>query len=413
MEDEELLKELDSVLQPAISRSWATAKRNAFGADPSDAFLDIVQVEIDNTRVDLSNILQKIDLSVQNCGTTSVERAASDFNDFLSTKEQKLPEVDSSNYMKETERGLQVWDGTRWVTLSKQANVKIEVFQDIDNDFKPAVRVWAKDTLTNTEVLYIDNDILAPGWDLSITRTGNFEESLSDLRKVNPYWEAPLYNISKNSVGVGGMVAGALEIRHVGNLTPWRTGDAFKNAKGWYRNKEGLYEKLSKQKGRGGGGYQKSARRAAGKSGKWSKVGKKFFFVGVAFSGYQMGDAIINDDTNKGEVITKASLDIVIGAIGVWGGPIGWAVAGTYFILDVSGAFGDWGTPSGISQSDYDAYQKNLFQQKYGDRIRALEFDVEYKPTFDKNINQYLFEESQMKIDNTRVATPKIIFEKF
>ena len=411
MEDE-LLKELDSILQPAISKSWANAKRNAYGSDPQDAFLDLLKVQIDNTRVDLSKILYKIDLSMTSCSSTSVEYEADEFDVFFPTIVNELPEVTVSDYIKETVDGYEVWDGMRWIPTSKQANFKVDVFQNPENNNIPAVRVWAHDIKTKTNVLFIDNDIVQPGWDLSMTNMGDFGES--NLMPLNGggYWEDPMYNIAKNSTALGGITAGVMELRHVGNITPWRTGDAFKLAEGWYRNKEGIYENLNKQRGRGAGGYQKSANRALKSSKVFSRLGKLCFGASIVYSGYGAYDAFDSNDSNQKEVYTKATVDIVIGAIGVWGGPIGWVVAGTYFILDVSGALGDWGQPSGISQSEYDYNLTREIRQKYGHRMRLLEFDCEYIHPKEHQIKEMYLEERTVKRDNTRVAMPKILFKK-
>ena len=245
-----------------------------------------------------------------------------------------------------------------------------------------------------------------------MTRVGDYDETMDSFSNNGGYWESPGYNIAKNSLGIGGTVAGALELRQGGNLTPWNTGDAFKNAKGWYRNKEGLYERLSKQRGRGGGGYQKSAQRAAGKAGKWFKIGRKLFWVGAVVSVYDGGDALYRNDSNKAEVVTKATVDIVIGAIGVWGGPIGWAIAGTYFILDVSGAFGDWGQPSGLSTEENRLRLQQNFNNRYGSFIKRAEIDFEMEcvPSLEDS-KQYYLEEREVKIDNLKVNRRKIIFD--
>ena len=408
MEDE-LLQELDSILKPAIERAFTSTKRQKPIGALEEAVLENIKVEIDNTRVALSNTFYKLDLA-QKSHKTSVERASCDFVDSFSLKkEQALPQVEASDYIKELEKGYEVWDGVRWVSVSKEANIKIDIVENWEFNNEPSVRVWAHDPKTKTNVLFVDRNLNKPGWDLSLTQTGDRFEEL--LPSKSMYWESPIYAIAKNSVGIGGITAGALEIRHVGNMTPWRTGSSFKNSAGWYRNKEGIYEQLSKQKGKGAGGYQKSAQRAFNKSAKWNKLGKKFFYVGAAISVYDARTAIVNNDVNRGEVVTKAAVDIFIGAVGVWGGPIGWAVAGTYFILDVSGAFGDWGQAKGISQTEYDHNALKQLQQKHGEHLRSLEFNIDFTPTLEHQFKDFYLEERTIKRDNTRVVMPQIIFE--
>ncbi len=49
------------------------------------------------------------------------------------------------------------------------------------------------------------------------------------------------------------------------------------------------------------------------------------------------------NDGNKWGVTAKAGLDVTMAAIGAFGGPLGWAISGTYFLLDATGALGKWG----------------------------------------------------------------------
>ena len=51
-------------------------------------------------------------------------------------------------------------------------------------------------------------------------------------------------------------------------------------------------------------------------------------------------------DTGSG----KTALGLTIGAISVWGGPVGWVAAGAYFIGDAAGWWGDWGNPIGVKK---------------------------------------------------------------
>lgn len=411
MEDE-LLKELDSILQPAISRSWQSAKRMSRGGDPSDAFLDMFKIEIDNTKVDLSKSLYKLDLAMQGCSTA----AEADANEFMESYGlgEELPKVDEADYVRQANGGFEVWDGLRWVQLSDKSNIKIEIFQNPENDNRPAVRVWAQDSETKTSVVFIDNDVDAPGWDVGYTHNGDGFDSEVEFAALQRggYYENPFYNITKNIIGVGGTFMGLLEIRHVGNLTPWRSGSAIKNADGWYRNAEGIYENLSKQRGRGAGGYQKSTKRALGKAKVFKGAGKVFLGASIVLSATDGVSAYVNQDTNRREVAIKATFDIAIGVIGAVGGPVGWVIAGTYFILDVSGAFGDWGQPSGISQDDYNEFLRKKIQQESGDYINSLKFEVDFVAPLEKSQNNFNIKERSIQIDNTKVALPKIIFFK-
>jgi hypothetical protein len=75
-------------------------------------------------------------------------------------------------------------------------------------------------------------------------------------------------------------------------------------------------------------------------------AGKGVFALQVGISGYQAYSAFKNNDPNAWGVASKAGLDVTMGAIGIWGGPVGWVVSATYFIGDVAGWWGDWGKPT-------------------------------------------------------------------
>jgi len=81
------------------------------------------------------------------------------------------------------------------------------------------------------------------------------------------------------------------------------------------------------------------------------KIVSKFAFgvqVGVSF--YQAGNAWENsdgnwrtNDGNKWGVTGKSAVDILMAAAGTFGGPVGWVIAGTYFLLDATTDMNKWG----------------------------------------------------------------------
>jgi len=89
----------------------------------------------------------------------------------------------------------------------------------------------------------------------------------------------------------------------------------------------------------------------------WGKAGAKYlkfvkragivgFVVNVGISGYGSYDYYYNQNGTDWQVGAKSALDIAMGVASfVW--PIGTAISGAYFILDVSsGGFGGWGIPN-------------------------------------------------------------------
>ena len=80
-------------------------------------------------------------------------------------------------------------------------------------------------------------------------------------------------------------------------------------------------------------------------------------------------------------------------------------------ILDVSGAFGDWGQAKGISETEYNNNALEQLKQKHGEHLRSLEFNIDFAPTLEHQFKDFYLEERTIKRDNTRVIMPQIIFE--
>ena len=126
-----------------------------------------------------------------------------------------------------------------------------------------------------------------------------------------------------------------------GEMMDYAVRTSFKSANSWY-----AYNQLR--------GTQKAWRQMAilGKDGSTLRngmnvLGKGVFAIQASVSGYSAISALASDDANKWGVTGKAALDLTIGAISVWGGPVGWVVGGVYVIGDAAGWWGDWGKPAG------------------------------------------------------------------
>lgn len=68
-------------------------------------------------------------------------------------------------------------------------------------------------------------------------------------------------------------------------------------------------------------------------------VGKVCFGVTAVSSALYAYDAYDNNRSDQTQRYIKAGLDVTMGAIGLWGGPIGWGVSGMYFLVDVCGGW--------------------------------------------------------------------------
>lgn len=156
------------------------------------------------------------------------------------------------------------------------------------------------------------------------------DESANKFVKLLTPWD------KANIIMGGSMVSVGLQ----GELMDYAVRSRFKSNTSWWD-----YNKLR--------GTQKTWRQnfVLGKEGAalrngMTALGKTVFAVQVGGSLINTGVAFYNDDPNKWGVAGKASLDITIGAISVWGGPVGWAIGGIYFIGDAAGWWGDWGKPA-------------------------------------------------------------------
>ncbi len=107
---------------------------------------------------------------------------------------------------------------------------------------------------------------------------------------------------------------------------------------GKWKGKNGVWymEKVDGKKPFWGNQFTGSRKDIIAESMKYSKIGYVLFGVGTTISIIQ--GAISFTKGNIGGAV-KSVVDIAVGAIATWGGPVGWAIGGIYLILDLAGAF--------------------------------------------------------------------------
>lgn len=144
-----------------------------------------------------------------------------------------------------------------------------------------------------------------------------------------------LFDISLNVAGKASSAAGF--------YTGYRQYDLYIEAKwnggvGKWKGKNGVWymEKVDGKKPFFGNQYTGSRKDIIAESTKYSKMGRRLFVVGTIISGIQGIHSLHIGDT-RGAI--KSVIDIAVGVIATWGGPVGWAIGGIYLILDLSGAF--------------------------------------------------------------------------
>ncbi len=86
----------------------------------------------------------------------------------------------------------------------------------------------------------------------------------------------------------------------------------------------------------GGNQWTGARANALSKASYFKLASRGLFVVGTGISLYQGGDALLKGNYDDA---AKFGLDIGMGALATFGGPIGWGIGGGYFVLDVFGAF--------------------------------------------------------------------------
>ncbi|WP_103867029.1 hypothetical protein [Aquimarina sp. I32.4] len=370
----ETLRGVDDILRPAIER----AVKPRFDGKPPTAF-DIgwaLRWEIDNTRTALSEALYKVDLATDEIG---VRR--SHMHQWQSLQPYAADKVNTQDYVRRANNGYQVWDGYKWTQLSKDAKISVTSERSEATHNKLGVVVRAEDIATNTHILFVDNDVYKRGGEITYNGPIGGDPDLGTRfisQEIN--WEDPMYDAVKMGTAITGKAAGALAMNRIGNLTPWHKGENLYKARGWYRNQEGKLRKLSSQRNTVGAGGHRVGARTASNNIKYLKNGAKIcMWISIGISLYEAGSAGFYKDSNRNEVYTKASIDIVMALVGTRGA-IGWVISGSYFILSATGTFGDWGQPSGVTSNgvpyDNSFGQLGTFGSTYSD-----DFDIDYVPS--------------------------------
>ncbi|WP_062055216.1 hypothetical protein [Aquimarina longa] len=393
------LRQLNTILRPAIER----ATKPSFASNPPTAFSIGTRLhrELDHTRTALSQALYKIDLATDDIGADRWHMHQ------LQSLRPYTVEVDTNDYVKKRNNGYQVWDGYRWTQVSKDAKIKVTSERSKATNGQLAVVVRAEDRSTNTHIFFADDNVYKRGGEISYNGPMGDNPDLSPgIMNHEVNWEDHMYNAVKMGTAISGKAAGALAMTRMGNLTPWNKGANLHKAYGWYRNKEGIYRSLSSQRNTiGAGGHRVGAKTASNGIKHFKAAGKICAIVSVAISSYEAGSAIYNQDSNQDEVITKASIDISMALVGAWGGPVGWVISGSYFILSSTGTFGDWGQPSGVNSSGIPYGSNNFGTLGGGASSRYTdEFMIDYIPPIRHKRSMMRERLYQMQaIDNTYV----------
>ncbi|WP_108866187.1 hypothetical protein [Aquimarina aquimarini] len=87
----------------------------------------------------------------------------------------------------------------------------------------------------------------------------------------------------------------------------------------------------------------------------------------------------------------------------------GWAISGTYFLMDANDEFGDWGKPSGYSTQQASAWAREREQWAKED-FHTMDFELDYDAPPEQMRTDMIREIREFKRDKTYVQ-PKMIYQ--
>lgn len=412
------LQELDSILKPLMRKAMQQARQGrpnlqTLPQEIAHAF----KREIDNTRTALSEKMYHIDMAMNGYGDR-VERARCELMDLLPPDEfANDGKITREDYVRESGNGYIVFDGWKWVEMPATTEIRLKIDSTPESNNKPAVHLFAYDAFTQKRVTYIDDSAL------SASETGAlYDEAyrlLMSLDRTIEYTD-PMYNYVQSGGGSIGTIAGTVEAfsmsQHYryGMQNPFNGGSLidgkWKALDGQWHNfreieqAENAFTRNSLKTSK----YWAETRGAkAANAFKWT--GRICFVITASVSAINIGNAYMSNDSNRKDVYIKNSLDITMGIIAFVPG-FGWAISGTYFLMDAGGAFGNWGQLSGYSQQQMDAMidRDRTINRR---NIYELDFDIEYQSPIEQIKEELQRETRTFEKDNTFVNKP--IFKNF
>ncbi|MCF6348685.1 MAG: hypothetical protein L3J20_10365 [Flavobacteriaceae bacterium] len=217
MEDE-YLKELDSILKLSLIEASTFSKSSIPNVDNRFMLSHNFKNILEGNNADISKILYEIDLDQNGFTKDSIQS----YLDSIS-RPQPQPVINAEDFYKKINGGFQVYNGSSWLQVSDKANIKITYLENGNdlNNHKPAVRIEVNDVKTDTYFVFEDTDLTTTGNEFLFSGQLSPNDDLAGgLPSREIYWEDPMYNSMKSGIGTAGLVAGALELRQVGNLTP-------------------------------------------------------------------------------------------------------------------------------------------------------------------------------------------------
>ncbi|KAA1242468.1 hypothetical protein [Aquimarina sp. RZ0] len=412
----ESLKEVHELIREALQSAGKEAGSSISPAAQAQKVAFHFRTAIDNTRTQLSEALYKVDLAMQGHDTAAT-RASYEMQDLYgNTDPRTMSDAElTERYIQETADGYKVYDSRYdiWITMSASSEISIEMMISPELGGDPIARIRAYDPESGSRVEYED-------WE--ITQKDIRSSYLNEWDAVPPEWremhyQDALYGMAKTGIGGAGKVSGAtssfMMANHYRASNNLFAGNFSNYYKGWtgewapIRNVPGLdtprtYGKWTRD-------IDEITAKSKGKmaGAKWKKGGRICFFITVLFSINDIRNAKKYNDSNYSELKNKKYIDIAFGLTGFIPG-VGWAISGTYFLLDVGGAFGNWGQASGFSRETVDGWiarDRAAIQEE----LCTMDFEIDYIKPIEETRMEMLRESREFARDNTYV-TPRAIY---
>jgi len=413
----ESLKEFDTLLKECFEKAHSNAKSKR---TPKDRILreiaDNMRVEIDRTRTKFSRSMYHVDMAMRHKADSTSKRQIY-HNWLMQQNPQRLTDDQLlRKFVQKNSSGYQVWDQQMhaWVTFSEDSEIHTQITRNpIDND--PIVALKAYNPTNGKRLEYTNNTAFYGTYVGPLL--GDYGYSPQHRMQHKDSWYDSL------AFGNGGVnaTAGALQASFIGQsqfIESWGIknktfieGKWQSKAGDWYRFKDiDLEANAFKQQSLKVSKHWAQQRSAGvNKYGNIAgKIGAVTFFISIYFSLNNIRAAKKTNDSNRNAVYVKNSVDIIMSAV-AFIPYVGWAISGTYFLMDAEDAFGNY-SPSGFTTTQAQAMhnrRQQLAREKLDDVIFEFEFDFEPTP----EMKAYEMKEQQLKVRDHTYVAPRTLFK--
>ncbi len=402
-----------------ISEALEEAGRNSNGFSPGAQAQQVAfnfRTAIDARRAGLSEALYKVDLAMQGYEDGAMRAAYEMYDQMGETNPRVMSDQElTDRFIQQTVDGYKVYDSRYqiWIDMSAGSDISIELMISPDLGGTPIARIRAYDPENGTSLEYEDWEITQQ--DIRGSYLNEWSSAPQEWREM--HYQDDLYGMVTTGNGGINSVTGALETYMIANYYRESNNLFAGNLSNYYKGWSGEWAQIKKvpsiDSGRSFGQWSKdigelSAKSKGTKAANFYKWGGVITFIfSVGFSINNIEQAKKSNDSNYDDVLEKNTWDIVF-AITTFIPGVGWAISGTYFLLDAGGAFGNWGQASGFSRSEVDSWitrDRAITREE----LCTMDFEIDYVKPIEQTRVEMLQESREFARDKTYV-TPRAIY---